>query len=82
MEPDSIKRLIVTVVGVALVTLNGKFGLGLTDAGIATIGAMIASFVVGSNLKAMSEAKAAGVAAAAGVTADTGAVAVLRGPTP
>ena len=67
----SVRRILVTIAGVAAVSLNKKFGLGLEAADIATIGGIVISYILGSNANAAIQGAAkAGQAAAVEATPD------------
>jgi hypothetical protein len=77
MEPNSLKRLIVTGLSAVAIILNQKFGLNLGDAEIAALAAIIVTFLAGSNLRAMADKKAE--VAAAAIDSTEKAAAVLGG---
>lgn len=77
MDLDALKRLGLTVGGAALVALNKKLGLNLSDTDIAAIAALIIAAVTGSNWKA---AKLAGAKAAEVVVSVPDAAAVINAP--
>jgi hypothetical protein len=64
MDADSLKRLLVTVIGFGLMALNKKLGLDLSDIAIASISTFLAAYVVQSGLKAAAKIKADAAAAA------------------
>ena len=48
----STKRIVGGLVGIAVIALNNKFALGITDAGILAIGSIVTGWVVQSGLAA------------------------------
>ena len=67
----SVRRILVTLAGVAAVSLNKRFALGLEATDILTIGGIVASYILGSNANAAIQGAAkAGQAAAEAATPD------------
>lgn len=71
----STKRIIGAAVGVALIALNNKFGLGISDAGFASIAVIVGAWVAQSGL---AKGKEAGEEAAAKVADVKSAIEVLK----
>ena len=80
LSNPSLKRLLVTLGGAALVALNKKLGLDLSTVDIGSITALVVAFLTQSAAK---EIKLAGIEAASKVTTPTQAASVLShgGPT-
>lgn len=76
-ENDSMKRLLLGGLTTVLLSFNNKLGLGLTDAAVASIAALVGSMILGSNIHAAAKAK--GEAAAASVKTVEDAAKVLGG---
>ena len=71
------KRIIASLIGVAAVALNNKFGLGISEAGQAEITALVIAFITQSKWGEVAHAKAE--AAAAAVKSVDDAAAMLGG---
>lgn len=74
LSNPSLKRLIVTICGAALVALNKRLGLDLSTVDIASITTLAIAFLTQSAIK---EVKLAGVEAAARITTPAEAAAEL-----
>ena len=67
LKSPSIKRLLVLLVTSAVVALNKKLGLSLSDVDIASLAGLVGAYLLQSGIKAAAVAKADGEAAAAKV---------------
>lgn len=71
LENPTLRRLLVGLAGVAAVSLNKKFGLGLEATDIGGVVAIVVSYILGSNANsAIQGAAKAGQAAAVEATPD------------
>lgn len=77
LKSGTVRRVLALVIGVALVALSNKFGLGLSEADKAMVTSVIITYILGGNINAAMQAKSE---AAKAVPDRAAAIALLSEP--
>jgi len=80
IDLDSLKRLLVLILGFGAMFLHNKFGIELSEADIAGLAGILITFIGQSAARSIHQDKLAAAMAAAKVDSPEAAVAVLKQP--